>query len=82
MAYFYFLANTYGSGNYGADTYQHGTTTTTTVGVPANGGGSLLTNTGFDTSLAMLAAGLIVLGALVIKFWKSRAKAGADVKVD
>jgi len=65
-------SNTFDSSNYnGSNTVANGTTTGSTTGSTAGGThGGTLTNTGFELLVIVSLASLIMLAAVVIRFWK------------
>ncbi len=79
------FAQTYGSGAYGACTYQSATTCSTSVGggsSPSSGGG--LVNTGFMVLMIVTLACLLIFVALFVRFWRRRklAPQAAPFKTD
>lgn len=86
MNYYYTIFGaTYNCGAYGASTYQNnscGTTTPTTGGTTggASGGGTTgssgtLTNTGFDIAVTITIASVILLAAVLVRYFKRAPKA-------
>ena len=67
MNNYYYIASTYGSGDYNTSTYNG-----TDMG--SNGGNSALTDTGIAIAVVVTAACLIALLAIAVKIWKRPSK--------
>jgi hypothetical protein len=70
-----YFSSVYGSGTYDGSTYNGATTSDSTGSSSgsASSGGSL-TNTGFDITLIVTIACVMLLAAVIIRFWKRSAK--------
>lgn len=64
-----YLAVVYGGGKYATNVYSSSGDSST-----ASSAGSSLTNTGFDITLIITIASVILLAAVLVRFWKRPSK--------
>lgn len=79
---YYYLASTYGSGNYNTDSYSSTSSTGSNGGSSAGGTSSVLTDTGIALAAVVTLACLIALVALAVRVWKRPAAVPVQQSVD